>query len=287
MMQQCMNQCYLFSTTVNEKPKINDNDDCSRTSTMSTDILGKDFRPKRIILLRHGESLGNIDESAYVHTADWRIPLTPKGVEQASKAGESLRQMLGNDERVFFYNSPYTRTKQTLEEINKAIDYNNIILSKREEPRLSEQQFGNFQNVEDVLSAKLERRRFGRFYYRFPSGEAGLDVYSRISSFITTFVRDCHRYAQSGEDLNKLNAVIVTHGLSIQLFLMRWFQFSVEQFEQIRNPQNAQMIILEKKIGVNGHKWYELEEESRKALHLPESCGVPQNVTLHSLQKEA
>lgn len=31
--------------------------------------LPPDFRPHRIILLRHGESQGNIDQSAYVTTA--------------------------------------------------------------------------------------------------------------------------------------------------------------------------------------------------------------------------
>jgi hypothetical protein len=42
-----------------------------------------DFRPRRIILLRHGQSMGNVDESAYVNTADWRIPLTDLGRKQA------------------------------------------------------------------------------------------------------------------------------------------------------------------------------------------------------------
>ncbi len=32
--------------------------------------------PKRIILLRHGESLGNIDDTAYASIPDWKIPLT-------------------------------------------------------------------------------------------------------------------------------------------------------------------------------------------------------------------
>ena len=45
-----------------------------------------DFRPKRIILLRHGESQGNVDQNAYVTTADWRIPITDVGRQQA--AGE-------------------------------------------------------------------------------------------------------------------------------------------------------------------------------------------------------
>ena len=32
--------------------------------------------PKRIILLRHGESLGNIDDTAYSTIPDWKLPLT-------------------------------------------------------------------------------------------------------------------------------------------------------------------------------------------------------------------
>ena len=45
--------------------------------------------PKRIILVRHGESQGNLDMSAYTTTPDYRIPLTALGVEQArARAGE-------------------------------------------------------------------------------------------------------------------------------------------------------------------------------------------------------
>jgi hypothetical protein len=79
------------------------------------------------------------------------------------------------------------------------------IVGVREEPRISglfislrsspspepllEQQFGNFQNGEAMLNAKFERSNFGRFYYRFPEGEAGLDVYNRVTSFIATLFR--------------------------------------------------------------------------------------------------
>jgi len=34
-----------------------------------------------------------------------------------------------------------------------------------------------------------ERQMFGRFYYRFPNGEAGTDVYDRMASFITYLFR--------------------------------------------------------------------------------------------------
>merc|ERR1719148_656055 len=103
----------------------------------------------------------------------------------------------------------------------------NSVIGTRQEPRLAEQQFGNFQNYEEVKNARDERVKFGRFFYRFPSGEAGLDVYSRVSSFIPTIIRDCSRHADSGVDLDNLNVVIVTHGLALRFFLMRWFQWSV------------------------------------------------------------
>lgn len=67
------------------------------------------------------------------------------------------------------------------------------------------------------IAAKAERSKFGRFFYRFPSGEAGLDVYSRVSSFIPTLVRDCTRYSVEGQDLDNMNVIIVTHGESFWL----------------------------------------------------------------------
>jgi len=248
--------------------------------------VASDFRPKRIILLRHGESMGNVDDSAYVTTPDWRVELTERGQQQASDAGIALRDMIGDTGQAFFYHSPYKRTTQTLERICEHLDDKQII-AIREEPRISELQFGNFQNVEEVLKCKEERHKFGRFYYRFKSGESGLDVYSRVSSFITTLVRDCHQYSAAGHDLSRMNVVIITHGLALRLYLMRWFQFSVEVFDASSNPDNCQLITMKKHAGKNGHKWYELDPSDRESLSLPECCGVPQNVHLHKLARGA
>ena len=49
----------------------------------------------------------------------------------------------------------------------------------QEEVQLREQDFGNFQNAEGKHTEKAERLRFGRFFYRFPNGESGADVYDR------------------------------------------------------------------------------------------------------------
>ena len=113
------------------------------------------------------------------------------------------------------------------------------IVGVREDARIAEQQFGNFQNVEEVQRAKAERRKFGRFFYRFPSGEAGLDVYSRVTSFMSTLYRDSRNIHRDGMDMDNFNLLIVTHGLTLRLMLMRWLQISVEDFEQMYNPDNA------------------------------------------------
>ncbi|KAL3781140.1 hypothetical protein ACHAW5_002406 [Stephanodiscus triporus] len=262
---------------------------CRRFLPFSSVAIPKnntDFRPRRIILLRHGQSMGNVDESAYVNTADWRIPLTDLGRKQAHEAGKNLRELIcEKDASVVFYHSPYLRAKQTLDVIMPFFN-DKEVFACLEEPRMSEQQIGNFQCVQQVLDAKAERSKFGRFFYRFPSGEAGLDVYSRVSSFIPTLVRDCTRYSNSGQELDNLNVVIVTHGLALRFFLMRWFQWSVDDFEKSWNPENCELVTMNKIIdSTHGHAWMELNEQNRVSLGLPQSCRVPRNVHVHRLQE--
>lgn len=79
---------------------------------MDTDALK---RPQRILLIRHGESKGNVDESLYCHLADSKIPLTAKGRQQAFQCGRKVLEMVQNqskDWKLYFYVSPYLRTLQ-------------------------------------------------------------------------------------------------------------------------------------------------------------------------------
>ncbi len=52
----------------------------------------------------------------------------------------------------------------------------------RQAVQLREQDFGNFQDSDMAMNMR-ERQRFGRFYYRFPNGESGADVYDRLTIF--------------------------------------------------------------------------------------------------------
>jgi len=233
----------------------------------------------RIILIRHGESLGNIDERAYGETADWRIPLTNRGREQARVAGKKVASLImpsdinantaegTRSNNIFFYVSPYLRTRQTLREILHEIPSDQI-LGIREDPRISEQQFGNFQSHHTMQDNKASRTNFGRFFYRFPEGgESGFDVYNRVSGFIGTLKRDSAEYYDDDEaqEEDSTTICIVTHGLSLRLFLMRWFQYSVHEFERSYNPKNAAVVVLERDPG----GWFELSPVDRIAMGFP------------------
>jgi hypothetical protein len=70
----------------------------------------------RLIMVRHGESVGNVDESAFCRIPDHTMDLTPTGVLQAQQTGARLRELLG-EQNIDVFVSPYRRTRQTLEHL--------------------------------------------------------------------------------------------------------------------------------------------------------------------------
>ena len=203
------------------------------------------MKPTRIILIRHGECHGNTDESKFATVPDYTIELTKNGIQQAMEAGEKLRQVVG-EESMYFYVSPFWRTRSTFENIVRAFPRNQF--QYNEEPRLREQEWGYLRTHEELQRLLKERKEYGTFYYRFPGGEAGTDVYDRINDLLGSLHRDFIRkdYPQ--------NCLLVTHSLAIRLFIMRWFHLTVEEFEQMQSPKNGSLIILERDMHVDKYK---------------------------------
>ncbi|WP_181764553.1 histidine phosphatase family protein [Streptomyces albidus (ex Kaewkla and Franco 2022)] len=196
-------------------------------------------RPRRIVLVRHGESEGNDDDTIYERVPDHALALTARGVRQAEETGERIRKLFGQ-ERVSAYVSPYRRTHQTL----TAFGLDPALLRVQEEPRLREQDWGNWQDREDVRKQKAYRDAYGHFFYRFAQGESGADVYDRAGAFLESLWRSFERPDHPP------NVLIVTHGLTMRLFCMRWLHWSVAEFESLSNPGNAETRTLE--LGKDG-----------------------------------
>lgn len=197
------------------------------------------MKPSRIFLVRHGESEGNINHSIYMTKPDYSVELTPRGRREAVECGIKLREVI-KDEKVQFYVSPFFRTRQTyLGIIQNFTDRNHKMY---EDPRLREQEWGQCRNLKNGFrdQAETERDAYGHFYYRFSDGESCADVFDRVSDFMNTLFRDFQK-----EDYPN-NVVIVSHGMAIRVFLMRWFHKSIEEFESWGNPKNCEIQYLQR-----------------------------------------
>lgn len=120
-----------------------------------------------------------------------------------------------------------------------------------------------------------ERADYGHFFYRIPNGESAADAYDRISGFNESLWRSF------GESDFASVCVLVTHGLMTRVFLMKWYHFSVEYFEDLRNVNHCEFVVM--KLNQSNGKyilqnqlrtWSELKRErtnSRASLTEPES----------------
>ncbi len=211
------------------------------------------MKPKRIILIRHGESEGNIDLRSYEDKPDFKLILTEKGKEQAAEAGKQLKEITG-EEDISFYVSSMWRARMTFEYIVQFFDMEKI--RWKEDPRLREQEWGHFRDLKANIQIDDERNKFGTFYYRIKDGESCADVYDRVSDFLHTLYRDFEKTNFPP------NIVLVSHGMTIRMFLMRWFRWTVEEFETLRNPRNGELIVME--LDEKTNRYHLVTEPRRK-----------------------
>lgn len=85
-----------------------------------------------------------------------------------------------------------------------------------------------------------ERADYGHFFYRIPNGESAADAYDRISGFNESLWR------QFSEPDFPSVCILVTHGLMTRVFLMKWYHWSVEYFEDLRNINHCEFIVMQK-----------------------------------------
>lgn len=195
------------------------------------------MKPKRIILIRHGESVGNVDPSVYKKTPDYALDLTEEGRKQVQNAGREISNIIGAT-KVFAYVSPWKRTRLTYQGIVETLK--DRVVKTVEEPLLREQDWGYLADIETLARINKERAEYGQFYYRVPNGESGADVYQRMCSLLTTM----HRHFENPSYPD--NALLVTHGMTLRVFLCRFFRFPIEYFETIENPFNAEIFVIER-----------------------------------------
>jgi len=209
----------------------------------------------RILLVRHAESLANVDKSVLTQMADHVIDISDRGRGQAKEAGKMIKNYYKNlmDEGSFkkgthvrLWVSPYKRTRETARIIKE--ESGDIVTDIREHIFLGEQQFGLFEGVPlNEISTKypLEYEHFqkcinfgGRFWARMPLGESRFDVARRVHDVFGSFHRDAENHSIQ-------NLIVVTHGVTLRAFVMMWLHLTPEWFETEPNPNNCAIRLMD------------------------------------------
>lgn len=174
--------------------------------------------PKKIVLVRHAESTGNIltaEERTKYEVSPDQYPLTERGEQQAAFTGQYLREHFSFD---IFYSSYYLRAQQTM----KIMFPESRIY---EDPRLAEANRGIWHTltrdeVARMFPAEIIRRdRENMYHYRPWGGENWPDIELRIHSFLGTLARD-----YEGQSL-----CIIVHGSWLILFQRLIEHFSIQE----------------------------------------------------------
>ena len=154
---------------------------------------------KKIILIRHGQSIYNLEN----RFTGWKdVDLTEKGINEAKNAAALLK----NYEINLAYTSKLKRAQETL---NIIINKLNLNLDVNEDIRLNERDYGSLvdQNKEEAaIKYGADQVQKWRRSYDIPppNGESLKDTYNRCIPFFKEIMK-----------LNK-NILISAHGNSIR-----------------------------------------------------------------------
>jgi len=165
----------------------------------------------RVLLVRHGESWGNVEPKTYEAIPDHMIPLTEKGKDMAKAAGIKCREYIEslqnkNTGSIKMWVSPFLRTRETAKYmLGPQTGLAKYVNDISESALLAEQDFGihegagskGMQNdtyVQNVgIRSQRKRDWGGSFYVRWPTGESCFDVCLRAGQIIPVILAECSK----------------------------------------------------------------------------------------------
>lgn len=190
---------------------------------------------KRLYLVRHGQSEGNVNNLRYFEKHDSKISLTDLGIQQATQAGVVINQ-LGKRNFLKFQvcYSPYLRAVDTK---NGVVDFlerqGHTITSQREDPRLREREWGGLR---DIAYNKQDTEDHFMFFYKPVGGESYANAYDRAACF--------HQWLEM--NYKESDVILVSHGEFIRTYLMYLLGWDIDKHDTTSTPWNGQVALLER-----------------------------------------
>ena len=201
--------------------------------------------PKRLWLVRHGQSQGNVardaaDRAGHLEIAidvrDVDVPLSPLGFEQAEATGRWFAALPPEERPEVILSSPYLRARQTAKAICEAGALAGGAGRTIVDERLREREFGVFDRLttigirERFPDEAAHRAMLGKFYHRPPGGESWADVILRLRSMLNSInLHYCDR-----------RVLIVCH--QVVVLCMRYILDELDEAEILRIDKQADVL---------------------------------------------
>ncbi|QFG69918.1 histidine phosphatase family protein [Ornithinimicrobium pratense] len=147
-----------------------------------------------LVLVRHGESMGNLADRAAldageayidIDVRDADVELSETGIEQAQAVRDYLRSLPEDRRPTAVLSSPYRRARQTAEIVVEGLDLPLVV-----DERVRERDLGAFDGMtwigieQEHADESRRRQRVGKYYYRPPGGESWVDVVQRVRQIL-------------------------------------------------------------------------------------------------------
>ncbi len=186
----------------------------------------------KVILVRHGQSMGNLERRFLGHTD---LPLTSFGVAQAERVAEHLKE-----EKIdAIYSSDLLRAYQTAEPTARMHG-----LSIKTDEALREIFAGEWEGDTFVHIDALWHEAFSTFrsdigHAVLPGGEATMDVGKRVYDCVTAI---CAEHPDK-------TVMIATHATAIGMFTVTALGLDADHARHISLPSNASTSVFEYRDG--------------------------------------
>lgn len=190
---------------------------------------------KTIVLVRHAESLEDIDPTLHNISDDKSVMLTDHGKFQAREIGERLKREIFSTHNVKVFLSPSHRALETWRIICDTINPQSVPVVDR---RIKNLNWGNI-TLATRVQIEAERYRAGVLYYQFPRGDNTPKYVSSIGAFVAEML-----YDKEKEDYPQ-HVLVVTHGFALRVIVKFLLSISDEDFRSLRNPPNGYVLRIE------------------------------------------
>ncbi|CAN5469542.1 2,3-bisphosphoglycerate-dependent phosphoglycerate mutase [soil metagenome] len=184
----------------------------------------------KLVIVRHGQSVWNL-ENKFTGWID--VDLSPKGVEEAKKAGEKLKGMKFDHA----FTSALIRAQRTLDIILEETGQTDLKVEK--DKALNERMYGDLQGLnKDETREKFgdEQVKIWRRSYDIPppNGEALKDTAERVLPYYHDKIEPL---LLKGKDI-----IIAAHGNSLRALIMYLEKLSKEEILQTEIPTGSPKI---------------------------------------------